>query len=104
MTAGHRSLLAQDSGHFVHLASTAASPASLVLLSMSVYPGTLQDGVGLLIAHDMFLYRSDFGDRFIRHGINITPSRLSSRAPPAGNGHDRVGQISRPPTGSPTVR
>jgi hypothetical protein len=50
--------------------TTPALAAALRACAAGFYP--LEAGVSLLIAHDVFLHRSDFRDRFIRHGISIS--------------------------------
>jgi hypothetical protein len=50
--------------------TTSRLAAALRACAAGLYP--LEAGAGLLIAHDVFLRRSDFTDRFIRHGISIT--------------------------------
>jgi hypothetical protein len=49
---------------------TPALAAALRACATGLYP--LEAGVGLLIAHDVFLHRSDFTGRFVRHGISIS--------------------------------
>jgi hypothetical protein len=50
--------------------TTSRLAAALRACAAGLYP--LEAGAGLLIAHDVFLRRGDFTDRFIRHGISIT--------------------------------
>ncbi len=50
--------------------TTSGLAAALRACAAGLYP--LEAGAGLLIAHDVFLRRGDFTDRFIRHGISIT--------------------------------
>jgi hypothetical protein len=50
--------------------TTTALESALRACAAGIY--TLEAGVGLLIAHDIFLHRADFTGRFIHHGISIT--------------------------------